>query len=123
MASEHKVVIQGETFLLSRDQIEFDSPNFFTEYFLDDTCAHKHSIKLSRNPHLFALIVEYLSGYAILPISGTALAAQMDQENALKNLRVDAEFYNLQGLKRLIDAYTQITVLLTIVMSTSCHEN
>ncbi|KAG9096546.1 hypothetical protein FRC06_008549, partial [Ceratobasidium sp. 370] len=48
-------------------------------------------------------------GYAILPIVGTALVAQIDQEKALKNLRVDAEFYKLQGLRMLIDGYTQIT--------------
>jgi hypothetical protein len=104
MSSEHTVVVHERTFLLSRTQIEFDSPNLFTHYFLE---TRRTRLLLSRNLDLFMLILDYLSGYTILPISDNALP-QMSRGNVLKNLRVDAEYYSLKGLIELIDNHTPV---------------
>jgi hypothetical protein len=103
------VVVQGEVFWLSRAQIEFDSPNLFTHYINNDPEPYGRQIQLSRNPHLFMLIVEYLSGYAILPINDNALPARMSRENVLGNLRVDAQYYKLNGLMKLIDSHRPVS--------------
>jgi hypothetical protein len=92
-------------FSLSKTQIEFDSPNRFTDYFLG---TNARGIELFRNPDLFMLILDYLSGYTILPISDNALP-RMSRENALRNLRVDAEYYRLKGLIDLIDNHTSVS--------------
>lgn len=112
MLSEYTVVVQGEIFMLSRAQIEFDCPNLFTEHFLHTGSEpHRRQILLSRNPQLFSLIVEYLCGYAILPIHDAALPTRMSRETVLGNLRVDAEYYKLEGLKKLIDEHAPQKVL------------
>jgi hypothetical protein len=82
MSSEYAVIVQGEEFLLSRAQIEFDSPNLFTSYFLDDDSQppHNRQLKISRSSQLFYLITEHLCGYTILPIAKNAIPAR-HQEN------------------------------------------
>ncbi|TFK52633.1 hypothetical protein OE88DRAFT_1426660 [Heliocybe sulcata] len=103
MAPKYTVVVRGEEFRLSRRQIEFDSPNYFTDCFLG-SFQESSSNTLDRNPHLFAIIVEYLSGYDILPLSSALLPVRMDAAYATRNLLVDADFYGLMGLKRLLTA-------------------
>ncbi|CAE6455518.1 unnamed protein product [Rhizoctonia solani] len=106
MSSEYKVIVQGVTFLLSEDQLSFDSPNIFTERLSAGT-NDQREMRFSRNPQLFSLIHEHLCGYIILPIHENALPARMSREAALKNLRADAEYYKLQKLIGLIDASNQ----------------
>ncbi|GAA5975745.1 hypothetical protein JCM11641_005858 [Rhodosporidiobolus odoratus] len=48
-----------------------DEPNYFTAAFLDGGFAESssRSLRTDHNPQLFALIVEHLSGYDIVPLS------------------------------------------------------
>ncbi|OBZ74466.1 Mannose-6-phosphate isomerase [Grifola frondosa] len=92
-------MMRDEVFHLSRDQISSDAPNYFTEYFLNDSAeSAQHIVTLDRNPVLFTLIIDHLSGYTVLPLSPRALPSTMDMSVALRNLLLDAQFFRLQKL-------------------------
>ncbi|ORY53996.1 hypothetical protein BCR35DRAFT_249750, partial [Leucosporidium creatinivorum] len=78
-----------------------DSPNYFTSAFLSHDFAESSSkiIHLDRNPQLFTLIVEHLSGYRITPLQPAGLPSCMSVEQATENLRVDAEYFGLEQLQ------------------------
>ncbi|KAF8593764.1 hypothetical protein BDV93DRAFT_516313, partial [Ceratobasidium sp. AG-I] len=44
------------------------------------------------------IVLDYLSGYHVLPLVESVIPKRMDRELALRNLRVDADFYLLNGL-------------------------
>lgn len=89
----------GVPFSLSKDIIRTDSPNFFTAAFLGKFQeSDSKQIVVDRNPHIFELIVEYLRGYDILPLSQDACPAKMTPAQATSNLYKDAQFYGLAGL-------------------------
>ncbi|QRV82946.1 hypothetical protein RhiJN_25152 [Ceratobasidium sp. AG-Ba] len=96
-----KVTVGDKAFYLSKPQIYFDSPNYFTSCFVD---GPDDEIELSRDPVLFQLIVDYLNGYCVLPLRPDRLPPKTPPETVLANLRVDAEFYQLHGLLDLLDS-------------------
>ncbi|RPD58555.1 hypothetical protein L226DRAFT_489918 [Lentinus tigrinus ALCF2SS1-7] len=99
----YTVVMRGEEFQLTYDQITFDSPNFFTACFTTGFAESKdHVLKLSRNPVVFSLIVEYLSGYPILPLTAEFLPAGMSLAMARRFLVADADFYGLERLSTML---------------------
>ncbi|KAG8702591.1 hypothetical protein FRC12_004250 [Ceratobasidium sp. 428] len=98
---KYKVVIGDKTFQLSKSQIHFDSPNYFTSCFVDGS---DEEVELSRDPHLFQIIVDYLNGYCVLPLRPDRLPPKTPPEIVLANLRVDADFYQLHGLLDLLDS-------------------
>lgn len=99
MPETYTVRIREETFYLTRDQIEFDSPNYFTFCFLGDFAeSETRTLQLSRDPDLFKIVLDYLSGYRVLPLPSAVIPKRMSSESALQNLLVDAEFYLLDGL-------------------------
>ena len=101
----YTVLVRGERFELYHDQITFDSPNYFTACFLSDFAeSAARTLRLSRNPTLFAIIVEYLSGYPILPLSAQAIPSTMDLASAHRCLLADAQFYGLQRLCELLES-------------------
>ncbi|WAQ88697.1 hypothetical protein PtA15_10A116 [Puccinia triticina] len=89
--AQFNIVIRGQVFKLSYEQIMYDEPNLFTTAFLDGFSeADTRTLSIpGRSPALFALIYEYLSGYAILP----------NPDIDLRNLVSDCEYYGLQRLK------------------------
>ncbi|KAI1795373.1 hypothetical protein LXA43DRAFT_865144, partial [Ganoderma leucocontextum] len=98
----YTVVLRGETFELSKTQIECDSPNFFMSCFLSEFSeSARCTTTLDQNPIIFVIIVDYLSGYLVLPLS---LGQGMDTSAAHRYLLADAEFY---GLSRLCALLTQ----------------
>ncbi|KAG8783846.1 hypothetical protein FRC12_019293 [Ceratobasidium sp. 428] len=100
--------MRGETFVLTRDQIEFDSPNYFSTCFLGEFAESRtRTLTLSRDPELFGIILDHLSGYEVLPLHSSAIPKRMSQELALHNLLVDARFYLLDGLSQRISSTTQ----------------
>ncbi|KAH9816420.1 hypothetical protein DFH28DRAFT_891156 [Melampsora americana] len=93
----YTVIVRGKPFILTRDQIQFDSPNLFTIAFLDDVYSENVSGRLrldSRSPDLFEIILEYLSGYPILPVHEPA------------KLLADAKYYGLDRLRDLLSLPT-----------------
>ena len=107
---EYTVVVRGERFVLSRDQIFFDSPNYFTTLFTGtfQKAVNRHQeVILHRDPLLFKIIQTYLSGYSILPLPDDWMPAYMSKEAALKNLLEDARFYGLEKLVELLQSTTE----------------
>ncbi|KAH8915767.1 hypothetical protein BT69DRAFT_849459 [Atractiella rhizophila] len=100
----YKVYIRGQLFTLSQAQIEFDSPNYFTSAFLEGFQeGQSRTIYPEVHPKLFELIVDYLSGYEILPIPDTMIPPTMGRETVLKNLKKDAEYLGLTVLEKRIN--------------------
>ena len=107
---EYTIVVRGERFILSRDQIFFDSPNYFTMLFtgtFKEAANGQQEVTLHRDPHLFKIIQTYLSGYSILPLSDNWMPAYMSQEAASKNLLEDAQFYGLNTLVDLLQSVVE----------------
>ncbi|EUC53458.1 BTB domain protein, putative [Rhizoctonia solani AG-3 Rhs1AP] len=96
---DYMVTIQDTNFILTKSQIEFDAPNYFTTCFLGDFEESKTlHLKLSRDPGLFRIISDYLCGYNIFPLAEQVVPARMSPQLVLTNLQIDAEFYQLDGL-------------------------
>ncbi|CAE6505941.1 unnamed protein product [Rhizoctonia solani] len=96
---KYTVTIRGSEFQLTKAQIEFDGPNHFTTCFSGNFKeSQTRHLKLSRDPDLFLIICDYLSGYKVLPLSDQVIPARMSPELALANLKIDAAFYQLDGL-------------------------
>jgi hypothetical protein len=104
-ADEYVIIVRGERFVLARDQVLFDSPNYFTLLFdgpFKESSEGRKEVVLHRDPFLFRLIESYLSGYQILPLPTTGLPQYMSREAMMKNLLADAQFYQLDGLIKLL---------------------
>ncbi|KDN33445.1 hypothetical protein RSAG8_13466, partial [Rhizoctonia solani AG-8 WAC10335] len=101
---KYTVVLRGQEFVLTKSQIEFDSPNYFTACFLGDFReAQTKRLVLTRNLELFQLVVEHLCGYEILPLDDKTIPSHMPPDAVLRNLRADALFYQLDGLVKSCD--------------------
>ncbi|KAF8593874.1 hypothetical protein BDV93DRAFT_566034 [Ceratobasidium sp. AG-I] len=99
MSETYTINMRNEDFSLTRDQIEFDSPNYFTSCFLGGFVeSQTRTLRLSRDPDLFKIILDYLSGYQVLPLDDSVIPNRMNRESALRNLLADAQFYLLSGL-------------------------
>ncbi|KDN34344.1 hypothetical protein RSAG8_12575, partial [Rhizoctonia solani AG-8 WAC10335] len=101
----YTVTVRGRDFLLTKSQIEFDGPNYFTTCFLGDFKeAQTRHVKLSRDPDLFFIVWDYLCGYKVLPLSDRVIPERMSPALALENLKTNAVFYQLDGLVEQCDA-------------------
>ncbi|KAB5588318.1 hypothetical protein CTheo_8241 [Ceratobasidium theobromae] len=108
---QYIVVLRGRRFKLTWSQINFDGPNFFTACFLGEFReARTRTLELPRYPDLFPIIVDYLNGYTVLPLDmessdlrNSSLA--YPEEKGVKNLRAEAEFYQLDGLINACDNF------------------
>ncbi|TFK85595.1 hypothetical protein K466DRAFT_566526 [Polyporus arcularius HHB13444] len=95
----YTVIIRGEEFQLTHAQISFDSPNHFLDCFTSGFLESRERVlRLDRNPSLFALIVDYLSGYPILPLTPDSIPGGMGVTTARRYLLADAQYYRLQRL-------------------------
>jgi hypothetical protein len=103
-ASElYTITLRDTSFQLDRSQLEFDSPNYFTACFLGSFSeSAERETRLSRNPALFSLIVNYLSGCTIFPLREVD---GMAPEGVLENLLCDALFYGLEDLVGMLQDY------------------
>jgi hypothetical protein len=97
----YKVILEDQVFKLTKAQIHTDSPNYFTFHLIDKS---EEEIELTRDPHLFRIIIDYLNGYCVVPLRLDRLPSTMAPDIALANLRVDAEFYQLHGLLDMLDS-------------------
>ncbi|GAA5932607.1 uncharacterized protein JCM15063_002153 [Sporobolomyces koalae] len=102
----YTVYARDTPFHLSRSQIETDSPNYFTSAFLahDFTETKTREFRVDQHPQLFALIVEHLSGYPILPLQRAVLPPFLSIETAQAALLRDAQFFALEQLEAQLEA-------------------
>ncbi|BGP16535.1 hypothetical protein JCM10213v2_004537 [Rhodosporidiobolus nylandii] len=99
----YTVYARGTPFDLTFSQISTDSPNYFTAAFLDSDFSEASSrvLRTDRNPQLFALIVEHLSGYEVLLLAEQSVPSTMSVEAAREK---DAEYFQLDSLVRKLAA-------------------
>ena len=104
-SEEFQVRVRDQIFVLDKYQILFDSPNYFSSYFLGEfkeATEGQRQLTLRRDPFLFRIIENYLSGYCVLPLPPN-LPPHLSPETALANLLHDAQFYGLDGLVTLLE--------------------
>lgn len=111
--TKYTIIVRDEVFTLYKTQIEFDAPNYFTALFLGDFAegsSNTTTLTLDRNPALFSILVDYMSGYHILPLSERALPKTMNARTALRNLVEDAAFYGLSRLHAMLSEPVQPSI-------------
>jgi hypothetical protein len=114
MAGTFLVLVSGTEFWLSLAQIQYDAPNAFTQHFhpsIEDASAgpNQPSLVLDCDPELFAIIVQYLRGYDILPLAPTAVPRTLSLDAAKRGLLRDADVLHLSGLRSMLQASIDTT--------------
>ncbi|KAH8915765.1 hypothetical protein BT69DRAFT_1340928 [Atractiella rhizophila] len=103
MTTVFQIFVRESEFTLSKTQIMFDSPNFFTRAFFGEfEEANSRSVRIDAHPQLFKIVIDYLSGYDVFPIADTAIPSTMSKDTALKNLMKDAAFLDLDRFTQLL---------------------
>lgn len=101
---EYTIVVSGQQFTLTRDQLESEPGNYFASYFLgrfQEASNNTREMKLQKDPLLFKFIQAHLRGYDPFPIPESFVPSYMTKEGALKNLLKDAQFFRLARLEEL----------------------
>lgn len=101
--------LRGVKLPITRTQIESDSPgnNLFSSSLLGDFVeSSSKTIKLDRNPGLFRIILDHLSGYTVLPLDSKLLKEYglngMSVERAIRYLLDDTEYYGFARFNALL---------------------
>ncbi|KAF8593649.1 hypothetical protein BDV93DRAFT_221604, partial [Ceratobasidium sp. AG-I] len=66
------------------------------------------TLELSRDPDLFRIVLDYLSGYVVFPLSDKHIPLHSSSQVVLQNLVADATFYELRGFLKLCQDHTYI---------------
>ncbi|KAL5632287.1 hypothetical protein ACGC1H_000331 [Rhizoctonia solani] len=91
-------VMRRKQFLFHKSEIEFDWSNLFTACFLGDFAeARSRTVKLSRNPDLFHIVVNYSCRYTVLPLRDNFAPAFKTSAPVLASLQSDAVFAHGSG--------------------------
>lgn len=101
---EYTVIVSGERFTFTRDQLQSEPGNYFDTYFFgefSEAANNARELRLQKEPLLFKIIQAHLRGYAPLPLPKSYVPYMTDAA-ALQNLLVDADFFGLQVLKELV---------------------
>lgn len=105
-SDKYVVIVSGQRFTFTRDQLESEPDNYFTTYFLGDFNEATNSInelELETEPLLFELIQAHLRGYTIFPIQEGCIPKYMSKMGMLKSLRKEADYFGLASLVGSID--------------------
>jgi hypothetical protein len=97
----YTLIVSGERFTLTKDQLFSDPDNYFCTYFFGDFSESQNNpteIAIEKEPALVKLIQAHLRGYMVLPIPEGFVPAYMTRDTMVQNLLVDAEYYGLEGL-------------------------
>lgn len=104
----YTLIVSGERFTFTRDQLESDPDNYFATYFFgsfSEASNGAHELTMEKEPALFRLIQAHLRGYKVLPIPDRIVPVYMTKETMLDNLLVEAEYYALEELVRRIKGF------------------
>lgn len=98
--STYTIIVSGERLTFTREQLESEPNNKFSEYFFgtpSQSSTEKRELRIEKEPALFKLIQTHLRGYNIFPIRD-GFVPHMTVEGVLENLLREAEYYALGGL-------------------------
>jgi hypothetical protein len=104
----YSLIVSGERFELTKDQIESDPGNYFATFFFGDFAEANNGcseLVISKEPKLFKLMQAHLRGYIILPLSPSSIPDYMTPETAVINLLAEAQYYGLQLLVEKIERF------------------
>ncbi|PVF94079.1 hypothetical protein CPB86DRAFT_741155 [Serendipita vermifera] len=104
----YSLIVSGERFELTKDQLESDPGNYFATFFLGDFAEASNGcteLIVAKEPKFIRLIHAHLRGYTILPLSPSSIPEYMTPETALLNLMADAQYYGLQMLIEKIERF------------------
>lgn len=99
------VDVRNESFPLPFEQLQSDQPSLFTILIADPSsntslALSSTHLQFPRDPSLFPLIANHLSGYQILPLNAFHFATS--EHTTLVNLLADAEYYQLPKLQAVL---------------------
>jgi len=106
----YAIIVSGERFNFTRDQLESDPDNYFATYFFggfEEAAQGAQELSLEKEPKLFQLIQAHLRGYDVLPIPETMVPLYMTKETVIKNLFNEAQMYGLDLLAQKIGEYQE----------------
>jgi hypothetical protein len=106
-SDQFTVIVSGQRFAFTRDQLESDPGNYFATYFLGgfkEASSNAKEMILEKDPLLFTLIQAHLRGYDPFPIADAFTPKYMTKASALKNLMSDAKYFGLVRLEEAIEA-------------------
>jgi hypothetical protein len=106
----YTLVVSGERFTVTKDQLLSDPDNYFCTYFFGDFSESQNSpteIIIEKEPALFKLIQAHLRGYRVLPIPEGIVPAYMTRDTMVQNLLIEAEYYGLDELAGRITEYLE----------------
>ena len=107
------IIVSGERFVFTQDQIESDPGNYFSTFFFGDFAEGVRGVReiaVEKEPLLFKLIQAHLRGYEILPLRDTFIPPYMTKQVAVGNLLREARFYGLQKLEeRIKEVYPELS--------------
>lgn len=109
---KYTIIVEGERFSFTRDQLDSDPGNFFATYFsggFPEVPYGTKEMEIEKEPLLFRLIQAHLRGYDVLPLSDQFVPPYMTKEGALNNLLKEAAFYGLWNLQSKIQEYQKTT--------------
>jgi hypothetical protein len=109
---KYTIIVSGEHFSFTLDQLESDPGNFFASYFtggFKEVPYGTREMEIEKEPLLFRLIQAHLRGYDILPLADQFVPPYMTKEGALNNLLKEATFYGLWNLQTKIQEYQKTT--------------
>ncbi|CAJ0766525.1 15359_t:CDS:2, partial [Entrophospora sp. SA101] len=111
------VHVGEQTFRICRQTLTFDSPNFFTQAFLGENSTNNvvaasslEKNEIHQKPLITdnnnSIILRYLRGYNIFPLSSVNLPPGMSLDLFRESLLEDARFYGFEKLAQLLQAET-----------------
>jgi hypothetical protein len=106
----YTLVVSGERFTLTKDQLLSDPDNYFCTCFFGDFSESQNSpteIIIEKEPALFKLIQAHLRGYRVLPIPEGIVPAYMTRDTMVQNLLIEAEYCGLDELASRIAEYLE----------------
>ena len=105
---KYTIIVSGERFVFTADQLESDPGNYFSSYFLGgfkEVPYGTREMELEKEPLFFKLIQAHLRGYDVLPLPEQCIPPYMTKEGALVNLSKEAQFYGLWDLQKKIEEH------------------
>jgi hypothetical protein len=105
----YAIIVSGEKFVFTQDQLESDPGNYFLNHFFDrfGEAVGKREYRVEKEPKLFQLIQAHLRGYDIFPIPDAIVPPYMTKETMVNNLLNEAQFYGLGVLCQKILNYQE----------------
>lgn len=107
--SKYTVVVSGQPFVFTRDQLESEPGNYFASYFLGSFDGTSE-LEIENEPAIFKLIQVHLRGHEVFPFPDGLIPSYMTKESFVKSLLADAKRYKLPELVRKAEVlYQKIT--------------